>query len=580
MTAFLTVVAQSMLGMSGPSEVAIWKIVTRYPNFEVGFLAAILTIRRVRENLNIAANFVWEFRNNPYGEDELVRQMLEQQGVVFFNYGGGRWDSHGNALNLGNCLCSLDLVRMAYDFLRRRTWLGEIFIRVQKNDISGTATSDAENNLRYLMAGLTPVLTAEQMLDFLRLGFLGVMHQVRHGYHKAGFDINAAFGLEEMLKGLQACASPGRYGYFKALVMGDEEAIKQHAAKQPVERKKLGALTIIKEAEAEAKRDLKRAIANKKIWVVKHPGLLRPIVVIAVYSDSNRVDKIARRWGFDVCIVKRKSGNCQVFTRDIREYEGAQLEEAVPQDVLESGNFQKIKAALDKYAREHKDDKIVAKWRIDVGAVIAELRFLEANIRQPKQYLTEVPLTAEIPALIKQFDRLAERLEKEPGKGKGVWAWLGHIRECLTEFQGKLDAEKWLPGVIAEWQAVETAFAAVNIQRDTYEWNDAVKAEVEACRQSLRALKLAVNKVFWRKEGFVSFKGQDGKLCPWFKPPFATMAANGTETFPIEITQIGHDKVAQTVVAYLPECQLLRAEVGDDGVDGTFVLVVIPAAQP
>ena len=335
------------------NRVKIQRIWTRFPNLECGLFAALLEIERVRQHLGIKlGELKWKFMSTAQLDDpeasanqeENWEETARRKGIIYFNVGGGGkngWDQHGRPENRSLCeICSLDLVRGAYDFLDHRPWLRDIFLRVRQNDIDGTSITSAANNLRQLMSGLTITRLdePEAVLEFLKLGFLGVFNRC-----KAGVDAETAFGLEAMLIGV-AEDCPGQWEWFKTLA---EEAI---AANEKDE-------TDAREAVAKAER-------MKKTATVRHLGLFRPLRVIELRTDSTRADKVARWKCYDIIIVWRSNGHCQIFTSTPFQYGG--------------------------------DGKasVVAKWRVDLGEAAKQLRILEANFANPRQRLAKADWTA------------------------------------------------------------------------------------------------------------------------------------------------------------------------------------------
>ncbi len=328
----------------------IRKITTRFPNLECGFFAALLTIRRVREHLNMASptSLEWRFKSTAVLRQESIPtdpaeldKIFRQKGWVFFNVAGGDWDQHGKKGNSSLCqICSLDLVREDYDFTVHRPWLKKIFNLVRANDLDGTRISPHRYNLRELMTALTVMHPDEPelVLEFIKLGFCGAFERCQ-----AEVTLDYIFDPEEMKIGVEDCAQ-SQSKWFNNLV--DE------------------AINFIDEDWEAAKQDVMDAEKKRKVYTLIHPDLpetIRRLRVIEVRSDSTKAAQAARRCGYQVAIVWRPDGHCQIFTGNIFEYgeDGG-------------GNGKK---------------PIIAQWRIDLGAVAGRLRMLEANFATPRQRL-------------------------------------------------------------------------------------------------------------------------------------------------------------------------------------------------
>lgn len=347
----LTLVSAVLAQVNG--AVKIQRIWTRFPNLECGLFAALLEIDRVRQRLGISlGELSWRFQSTAQMEDPEVQppedeavwqETIRRKGIVYFNVGQRQWDQHGRPENRSLCaICSLDLVQGAYDFLDHRPWLRDIFSRVRKNDIDGTIISSAANNLRQLMSGLTITRLDEPqvVLDFLKVGFLGVFNCCQ-----AGVDADTAFGLESMLTGV-AEECPGHLEWFKTLA---KEAV---AANE--------------KDEAEAREAVVMAEKMRKTATVRIEGLPRPLRLIELRTDSTRADKVARWRHYDIIIVWRNNGHCQIFT-------------STPFEYGEKGEDGKA--------------KVIARWGVNLGEVARRLRILEANFANPRQRLAKADWT-------------------------------------------------------------------------------------------------------------------------------------------------------------------------------------------
>ncbi|MFA6322950.1 MAG: hypothetical protein WCX71_05810, partial [Candidatus Buchananbacteria bacterium] len=132
-------------------------------SLEPAFFWALLEfLMQVRRHLGVKRGEIsWKFVSSAHlikPDPEAERKTIEfsrNRGVIFFNVLGG-WDQHGSERNKSLCeICSLDLVRGEYDFIKYRPWLLSIFEAVRKNDIDGEALPcTSAENIRTLMSGL------------------------------------------------------------------------------------------------------------------------------------------------------------------------------------------------------------------------------------------------------------------------------------------------------------------------------------------------------------------------------------------------------------------------------------------
>ena len=303
----------------------IRQVVTRFPNLECGFLAGLLNFcEQVRRHLGITTGKLgWEFIStatkveDPDGDPE----------VIHFNVGQGRLDQHGKPENKSLCqLCSLDLVREDYDFLKGRPWLREIFELVRANDIRGERISRHPFNLRELMTALSYNYkdNPQLVLDWLSLAFYGVFECCQ-----AGLPIEKVFNPQEMVKGV-ALNSPQQLEWFETLISEAIATVKQHWSW--------------------AQSAVKRAVAKSRCKLVQAPTV-GDIKVIEVFCDSFKTGAAGRQAGYQIVIQWNKDGHCQIH----------------------GGHLQ-----------EKNDDGLVVKKWAQLGEVARALRLLEAKFRGRK----------------------------------------------------------------------------------------------------------------------------------------------------------------------------------------------------
>ncbi len=263
----------------------IKRVCTRYPNLECGAFKAMLDdSRRTKENLGLTS-----------GEIEFVFQSTNHEGprdpdAVYFNTGGRDWDQHGHPDNRSLAeMCSLDLVRGDYDFLKRRPWLPEAYELVRQNDIRGTRVSNHPRNLRELMNGLTwrypndPKL----VLDWLALAFCGVFENRRNG-----MNIKKVFDPQCMSAGV-AAYDASRSEWFEQLLA---EAIKS-----------------VNLQESWAKNSIAKAEELKRTAEIMVPSIGVKVKVIEVLCDSIKTAPMARSRGYQFVIQwHRDSGQVQI----------------------------------------------------------------------------------------------------------------------------------------------------------------------------------------------------------------------------------------------------------------------------
>ena len=332
--------------MSTVEKVPLNTIVTTFgfSSLEGPFLHRLLTLQAVRKHLDIGRNVRWQFVSSAIlekprrVEPEAVWQILRQQGVVYFNVGHakdvGCWDQHGSDQNQSLCeLCSLDIVRGEYDFLKYRPWLRTIYQKVRDNDVDAIKLSENQANLRMLMSGLALMFPKDpqKVLETLSLALTGVFQRA-----KDSANLDKVFDLDEIRAGVASCAEATVSADFNQLV---EEAVKA-----------------IDQDWKQALVDVAKAANDRRhtAWV-KHPLLSeilgRDCRTLLVKSDCVKVAAAARRQRFDLVIAVRSNGHCQVFSSNMWR------------------------------------DKGEVKFKLDFGAVAHQLRILEAKFAQPRQRL-------------------------------------------------------------------------------------------------------------------------------------------------------------------------------------------------
>ena len=300
----------------------IRQVVTRFPNLECGFLVGLLNFcEQVRRHLGITTGKLeWDFIStavkveNPDGDPE----------VIYFNVGKGQFDQHDKPENKSLCqLCSLDLIRENYDFLKGRPWLREIFELVRANDIRGERISRHPFNLRELMTALSYNYkdNPQLVLDWLSLAFIGVFE-----CRQAGIPIKNIFNPEEMVKGV-ALNSPQQLEWFEDLLKEAISTVKQHWS---------WANSAVKVARAKGR------------YKLIHVSTVGNLKVIEVFCASFKTGAAGRQAGYHIVIQWNKNGHCQIHGRHVVE--------------------------------KNYDGLVVKKWA-HLGEVAKALRFLETIFR-------------------------------------------------------------------------------------------------------------------------------------------------------------------------------------------------------
>lgn len=300
------------------------KVVTRFPNLECGFLAALLAYcPQICRHLSITTGKLeWGFIStatkidNPDGNPE----------VVYFNVGRGQFDQHDKPENRSLCqMCSLDLIRGTYDFLRGRPWIKEVFELVRANDIRGERISRHPFNLREIMTALSYNYKNDPqlVLDWLSLAFCGVFRCC-----KDEMPIKNVFDPENMVMGV-ASISPKQLEWFDNLLQEAISAIKQH--------------------RSWANKAIKAAESRGRFATVDIPAVGK-VKVVEVFCDSFKTGAAGRQSGYQIVIQWNQDGHCQIH----------------------GGHLQ-----------EKSDESVTKKW-VHMGEVAKELRFLEARFRGRK----------------------------------------------------------------------------------------------------------------------------------------------------------------------------------------------------
>ncbi|NCN07670.1 hypothetical protein GW933_03170 [Candidatus Falkowbacteria bacterium] len=303
----------------------IKKIITRFPNLECGFFAALLVYcLKVCRHLGITTGkLVWEFISTATGVDNPDANPE----IIYFNVGEGEYDQHGKERNRSLCeICSLDLIRETYNFLSGRPWIREIFQLVRDNDVDGLAISSHPFNLRELMTALSYNYQdkPQLVLDWLTLAFCGVFECC-----KAGVPIKDVFTPEHMVQGV-ACFAPLQLEWFEELLTEATITVKRH--------------------RAWANKAVKIAIDKGKFATINVPDI-GDVKVLEVWCDSFKTGSAGRQAGYHIVIQWNKDGHCQIHGGHIKEK-------------LENGS-------------------IIKRW-IHLGMVAKELRLLEAKFRGRK----------------------------------------------------------------------------------------------------------------------------------------------------------------------------------------------------
>lgn len=266
------------------------KIITRFPNLECGIFQALLDYsRRARENLGFTS-----------GEIGIEFQSTNLQGprdpdAVYFNTGRRDWDQHGQPENESLCsLCSLDLARRDYDFLKRRPWLPNVYELVRQNDIKGTRISGHPRNLRELMNGLTAAYPDDPqlVLDWLSLAFCGVFENIKNGA-----SVKKVFDPDVLVKGV-AAYEPQRLEWFQGLLAEAQRKISSQ--------------------EEWARKAIARAEELQRTAEVEVLSIGAKIRLIEVYCDSIKTGPLARNQGYHIVIQWNQDGHAQIHGGMIR----------------------------------------------------------------------------------------------------------------------------------------------------------------------------------------------------------------------------------------------------------------------
>ncbi len=276
-------------------------IITRFPNFEVGFLAALLrAFPALRASLELPDDFRWDFI--PAGGLEWSQYRgrapaeLETEGNILFNAGGGKFDQHGIEENRqgGGKFCSLDLVLRACPNIVSEK-VQPLVARISANDVAGIAISK-DQRLRDAMMGLTVKYTSDPMtvLRFLELAFFGAIRRA-----EAGQVAEDPFSLEELTASV-AFAAPESLADFRARFAE--------------------ALAAIEAEWKTAEYDFAHGRGQNQGPFTKsimHPSRRAPLRVCAFPSDSIRAQQYARYKKYDVVVIQSKNGHVQIATRHL-----------------------------------------------------------------------------------------------------------------------------------------------------------------------------------------------------------------------------------------------------------------------
>ncbi len=325
-------------------------IITRYPNLEVVFFAAILKFYlRVRRTLGITeGKLEWKFL--PSGA-----KVTPKSNEVCFDNGGNGFDHHGQ----GGDYCSLDIVAADANFVEWRKYLYGIFDAICNNDLSGERLSRGKYSLRELIGGLTSVYpeNPQLVLDWGALAMIGVIRAVKKNPSLKPAD---AFVITNFLPQVEA--------YLEA-TSGDKAKDDFFAF-----TKELGkAKRAIDFEWLLAEGTVKAAISNGSTREINILGIDRTVKVIQVFGNSMKIGPFTRQAGYDICIQvnldgqiqegQPQGGHVQIFTRNI--YDG----------VRENGQ------------------KIVK--RINLAYLVGQLRKIEAGLLgMRRQDLAKTPLRA------------------------------------------------------------------------------------------------------------------------------------------------------------------------------------------
>lgn len=303
------------------SRKKVKEIVTRFPNLECGFFAALLDYcPQACRHLNITTGQLkWRFISTA----TKINKPDDDPEIIYFNVGGGQFDQHGKPENQSLCqLCSLDLVRESYNFLDRRPWIRDIFELIRANDKEGERISRHHFNLRELMTALSYKYQDDPqlVLNWLTLAFCGVFECC-----KAGIPIKNIFNPEEMVKGVAKWA-PLKLAEFEELLNEAVATLQQHWAW--------------------AKRAVKKAEDFGKFNTV-FVTTIGEIKIIEVLSNSFKTGAAGRQAGYQIVIQWNRDRHCQIH--------GGHL-------------------------REKLNGSIIKKWA-HMGEVASEVRLLEAKSR-------------------------------------------------------------------------------------------------------------------------------------------------------------------------------------------------------
>ena len=280
-------------------------LLREYPSLESMFFVALNRFSEtIRDGFELLKGF--EIELAPAGGLHYSRYKgksasdLERIGILPFNMGEGRFDSHGK----GTSDCSMDIARKFYDFLTPRPWMQGMYDLVAANDKHGGAISktSANRNIRESTMGL-----------------LGKHRQ--HPMIGINFCVRALVACFKLAKAGQKHDDPfGEAGLRTAVEVNDAEWLGEFTT-----RFNEGLDFMVAEF-TRAKEDLKngaRVLTGKADApdgpddiAVFCPALKRDVHVGVFKSDSIKSGAAARSEGWEVAIIVNSGGKVNIFTQD------------------------------------------------------------------------------------------------------------------------------------------------------------------------------------------------------------------------------------------------------------------------
>lgn len=371
----------------------IHTIVTRLMNVETAcFLAMLKIFPLFRESLGIAEDFGVTFES-PFGffQRELEhlldpetlkvdcnkleerRKYYENLGFAFFNIGGEltRWDQHGK----GNEACSLDLAIM--ESMKNHCWSKGVsnnisarvdffdqvvgcWRKVSANDLHATRLDSCRFNLKTLLLGLQMYYRAQNggeddhqaLWRWSSLAFAGVFRKY------AWFSRKIAVAPNDHERA-RLIAERSQYRFFHVKSLKQQVKVVDRAQYAWFKQQTDHAVELLKQEQEVTEHSLSLCSdTSKHIFTPPSPirhfkSQLRGIVF---HSKSFMAGPMARKNGYDVVVIRNPDTNqVQIAGRFLFE-------------PYEQGG---------KVSESH----CKAKWQIKLDAVIAELRFAEAEKR-------------------------------------------------------------------------------------------------------------------------------------------------------------------------------------------------------